>query len=261
MDIVTFPGFNISIEIPKVAFSILNVDIHWYAVCIVFGIVVALVLCKISKEKFYIDFVQVLEIMLITLVFGVIGARIYYVLFNLDIYLENPIEIFNIRNGGLAIYGGFIAGIIVIIELCKKYGINKLDFFDYIVPFVSLAQSIGRWGNFFNIEAYGYETDSLFRMGIFTSQGYMEVHPVFLYECIICFAMFFILRAMQKKRKFVGEICFTYLAMYSLARFFLEGLRQDSLMFMSFRVSKVLSLIIFVYCCYFLIKERIKKMH
>lgn len=258
MDIVTFPAFNISIEIPKIAFSILGVDIHWYAVCIVLGIIVAFVLCKISKEKYYIDFQQVLEIMAIALIFGIIGARLYYIIFNITDYLENPIEILNFRNGGLAIYGGLIAGVIVIIKMCKKYGINKLDFFDYIVPFVSIAQCIGRWGNFFNIEAYGYQTDSLFRMGIFTEQGYMEVHPVFLYECIICLIMFFILRALQKKRKFAGEICFSYLAMYSFARFFLEGLRQDSLMFLDFRISKVVSLIIFVYSCYFLLKGKLK---
>ena len=144
MDIVTFPAFNISIEIPKIAFSILGVDIHWYAVCIVLGIIVAFVLCKISKEKYYIDFQQVLEIMAIALIFGIIGARLYYIIFNITDYLENPIEILNFRNGGLAIYGGLIAGVIVIIKMCKKYGINKLDFFDYIVPFVSIAQCIGR---------------------------------------------------------------------------------------------------------------------
>ena len=258
IDVVKFPGLGITLDVPKIAFSIFGVNVRWYAVCIVLGIVVALVLSKISKEKFYIDFDQLLEIMIITLLFGVIGARIYYVIFNFSYYLENPLEIINIKNGGLAIYGGIIAGAIVIIKMCEKYGINKLDFFDYIVPFVSIAQAIGRWGNFFNIEAFGTETTSIFRMGINTAQGYIEVHPTFLYECVACVCIYFILRKMQKNRKFAGEICFSYLALYSLVRFFIEGLRQDSLMFIDIKVSQLVSAIIFIYSCYYLLKGLIK---
>ncbi len=258
MKIVTFPELGINLQVPQIAFSIFNMNVYWYAVCIVFGVIVALILAKLSEEKFYIDYNQMLEIMLITLVFGVIGARIYYIIFNFEYYSQNIVEILNIKNGGLAIYGGIIAGMITIVKMCKKYDIKVLDFLDYIVPFVSIAQSIGRWGNFFNVEAYGSQTQSFLRMGIITEIGYTEVHPVFLYESIICLLIFFVLRWLQKNRKFSGEICFTYLLLYSFARFFLEGLRQDSLMFLGFRVSQIVSLIIFIYSIISLCKNKIK---
>jgi phosphatidylglycerol:prolipoprotein diacylglycerol transferase len=259
MNKVYFPGFDLELLIPQTAFNIFGIEVRWYAICIVFGIVLALILCKKSSENFYITFDIVLENTLLALIIGVIGARLYYIIFNLSYYLKNPIEMFNIRNGGLAIYGGLIAGGFTIYKMCKSEHINVLDYFDYIVPFVAIAQAFGRWGNFFNLEAYGAQTTSIFRMGIETAAGYMEVHPVFLYEFIACLVIFIILRFVQKHRKFSGEIFYLYLALYSGIRFFLEELRQDSLLFLGFKISKILSAIIFVVSCMYLLKGFIKK--
>jgi phosphatidylglycerol:prolipoprotein diacylglycerol transferase len=259
MNRVYFPGLGLNLLISQTAFHIFGIEVRWYAICIVLGIIVALILCKRSNEKFYITFDNVLENTLLALIAGVIGARIYYIIFNLSYYLKSPLEILDLRKGGLAIYGGLIAGGITIYKLCKAERINILDYFDYIVPFVAIAQAIGRWGNFFNIEAYGSQTTSVFRMGIETTSGYMEVHPVFLYESFACLAIFIILRFFQKHRKFSGEIFYLYMALYSGIRFFLENLRQDSLLFLDFKISRVLSAIIFVVSCIYLIKGFIKR--
>lgn len=128
----------------------------------------------------------------------------------------------------------------------KKNNISIYEFLDYIIPSVAIAQSIGRWGNFFNVEAYGTVTNNLLRMGIQTPDGYLEVHPVFLYESFFTFILFIILRKIQKKRKFKGQVVLTYFIMYSFVRFFLEKLRTDSLMFFSVRISSMISIIVFV---------------
>jgi phosphatidylglycerol:prolipoprotein diacylglycerol transferase len=203
-------------------------------------------LSRIAKEKFGIDYDFVLEIVVGSIIFGVLGARFYYVVFNLNRYLENPIKIFSIRDGGLAIYGGIIAIIIYSLVLCKIKKQSFLDLADYLIPYLALGQSIGRWGNFFNQEAYGNKTSSLFRMGLHTEVGYIEVHPVFLYESIATFLIFIILRILQKKRKFKGQILYLYFILYGLVRMFLEGLRVDSLWLGSFRISQILSGVFFV---------------
>lgn len=202
MNVITFPGLNLKFEISKIAFSIFGISVYKYAVCIVLGIIVALVLCRIAKEKFGIKYDDILVCTVLGIVFGVIGARLYYVIFNLEYYSKNIIKIFNIRNGGLAIYGGLILGALAIFIYCKCEKIKVLNLFDYVVPYIAIAQSIGRFGNFFNIEAYGKETTSLLRMGIITSTGYMEVHPTFLYESIATFMIFLFLKIFQKHRKF-----------------------------------------------------------
>lgn len=255
MSIVKFPEINLEVSFSQIAFCLFGVPIYKYAICIVLGIIVALILCKISKYKFGIEIDEVLENFVIGLIFGVIGARLYFVLFNLNYYSQNLLEIFNLRDGGLAIYGGLIFGALGIILNCKLKKIDLLNFFDYIIPFVAIAQSIGRWGNFFNIEAYGYETQSFFRMGINTLNGYIEVHPVFLYESIATFLIFIILKILQKNRKFKGEILISYCIMYSGIRSILEGLRTDSLMFFNFRISQILSIFIFFVSIVFLYKK------
>lgn len=246
MNVVKFPGLNLILNVPQFAFEIGGVKIYNYAVCIVLGIIVALVLCKINKNKFDIEFDDVLENIIYALVVGVIGARLYYVVFNLGYYLNNPSQILNFRDGGLAIYGGLILGSITLFITLKVKKINVLDFFDRIVPFVAIAQAIGRWGNFFNVEAYGYETSNLLRMGITKTGIYSEVHPVFLYESFLNFVLFILLIKMQKNRKYKGQILLGYLAGYSLLRGILESFRIDSLMIGTFRVSQLLSILIFI---------------
>ena len=246
MNIVSFPGFDLEFNINPIAFTIGNLDIYYYSICIVLGIILAIFLCYKSKEKFNINFSFIFDTIIYCLIFGIIGARIFYILFNLKKYLLNPIRIFQIRNGGLAIYGGLIAGFLVILYRCKKSKINVYDFLDLLVPYLALAQSIGRWGNFFNIEAYGVQTKNIFRMGIYKQNALIYVHPVFLYESIFNLILFFILKKLQKKRKFEGQIVLIYIIMYSFVRYFLEKLRTDSLMFFSVRISGLISIILFV---------------
>lgn len=255
MSLVKFPAFNLEFKFSPIAFYIFGISIYKYAVCIVIGIIVALILAKFSKEKFQNKFEDILELSLYTIIAGIIGARLYFVIFNLKYYLSSPSQILNFRDGGLAIYGGLITGAIVIFIFCKIKNIKFLNCLDYIVPFIAIAQSIGRWGNFFNIEAYGEETKSIFRMGIETVNGYIEVHPVFLYESITTLLIFIFLRYKQKRRKFEGEIFLEYLILYSFARFFLEGVRTDSLMLFNFRISQILSIFIFVISLIFFIKN------
>ena len=247
MDLVRFPGLNIELNISKIAFELFGIEIYFYAICIVLGISIALILARLSKEKFGIKYEKIIETMIGAIAWGYIGARLYYVIFNLNDYIQNPLKILNIRDGGLAIYGGMIfAGLFIFIK-CKKDKINFLDFCDYIIPFVSIAQCIGRWGNFFNKEAYGYETMSGLRMGIYDYSGkYLEVHPTFLYESISTFLIFIFLRILQKNRKFSGQILYSYMICYSFIRIFIESLRADSLMFGIFKISQILSVIFFV---------------
>ena len=259
MNLVKFPGLNMEFDVPRIAFELFNINIYYYAVCIVLGIVVALLLCKFSKEKFNIEFDKVLEIMFWTIIIGFIGARFYYVIFNLSNYLQEPSKILNFRDGGLAIYGGIIfAGIYIFIK-CKKDKIIFLDFCDCIIPFVAIAQSIGRWGNFFNKEAYGYETTNIFRMGIYNAYGkYLEVHPTFLYEAFSTLIIFIFLRILQKNRKFSGQILYVYILLYSFIRIFIESIREDSLMFLEFRISQILSVMFFVISLVLLFKNNKK---
>lgn len=255
MNFVKFPGLNLEFKFSQIAFYILGIPIYKYAVCIVLGIITAIVLARISKEKFGIKYEDMLEIMLYAITFGIIGARIYFVIFKLEHYLSNPLKIFNIRDGGLAIYGGLISGLVAILIACKIKKIKVLDLLDYIVPFVAIAQSIGRWGNFFNIEAYGKQTNSIFRMGIETIEDYIEVQPIFLYESIATFLIFIFLRCMQKRRKFSGEIVLEYVMLYSFIRIFLENFRIDSLMLFNFRISQILSIFIFIISLILFIKN------
>ena len=246
MNVVRFPGIGLEFEFSKVAFSIFGVSIYKYAMCIVLGIVVALILARLSKNKYDIDYSFVLENAIIGIIVGTLGARLYYVLFNLDYYLNNLGEIFDFRSGGLAIYGGLILGALAIFVNCKIRKKDVLDLFDYLAPFVALAQSIGRFGNFFNVEAYGYETTTFLRMGKSTMTGYMEVHPTFLYEALATFLIFIILLVIQRKRDFKGQIFFGYCALYAFSRAIIEGLRADSLMFFGLRISQVLSVILLI---------------
>ena len=167
-------------------------------------------------------------------------------MFSLDYYIKNPSEIFNIKNGGLAIYGGLIGGIIVILVFSKIKKLRVLDITDYIVPIIAFCQSIGRWGNYINIEAYGYETNLPIKMEVIENGIIKYVHPTFLYESICTMMIFIILSILSKKRKFSGEITYLYIICYSFIRFFIEGLRTDSLIFFGLRISQILSLVLFV---------------
>lgn len=243
---VIFPGLNLDLFISNIAFKIGNLNIYWYGILITVAMAISIALLKKDDGKYYIKFEEVLYLIVILIPISLIGARLYFVLFKLNYYIENPNKIFSFRDGGLAIYGGIIAGIITTIIYCKVNKIKVLDMLDYIAPYLALSQSIGRWGNFFNVEAHGSLCSNILRMGIFENGIYQEVHPTFLYESIATLAIFIILVIIKNKRKYSGQITYLYLALYAFIRMLIEGLRTDSLMLGNIRVSQLLSLIVLI---------------
>ena len=246
MDIVRFPSFNLELNISKIAFIIFGIKIYKYAICIIIGIVLGLIIAKINSKKSSIKFDEVLEKSIFTIIIGIIGARLYFILFNYNYYKDNLISIINLRDGGLAIYGGLLFGALYIFFRYYKEKEKMLEIFDILVPSVAIAQCVGRWGNFFNIEAYVYETSAFFRMGIFEGQNYIEVHPCFLYESFFTFVIFLILEILISRKKYNGQIFLTYCLLYSGLRAIIEYYRADSLMIGTFKVSMILSIVIFL---------------
>lgn len=255
---IIFPSFNLKLNVNNVALNLFGIEIYWYAILIVLAFVVGILLCKRDDGKYNIKFDNILELMIILIPISIISARIFYVIFMLDYYVQNPENILNIRDGGLAIYGGIIGAVITIFIYCKKKKINTLDMLDYIVPYLVLGQAIGRWGNFLNGEAHGTITTNVFRMGIIENGKYIEVHPTFLYESICDFIIFIILFELKNRRKYKGQITYIYLTLYGFIRALIEGLRTDSLMIGLFRVSQILSIILCVTFCAILIYKEIK---
>ena len=255
---VTFPSLGIELKLLPIAISILGIDIYWYAIFIVGAIILSLIILKLTTKNTQIKYENIIELAVYMLPIAFVSARIYYVLFNLNYYSHNPLQILNLKSGGLAIYGGIIGGAITAYIYCKKNKINFLAMLDQLVPVLALSQAIGRWGNFFNIEAYGSITNSFFRMGVIENGTYIEVHPTFLYESIANLIIFAILLTINKKRQKTGETTLLYLILYSFVRFFIEGIRIDSLMFYNIRISQLLSLLIFVVSCSILLYKLIK---
>ncbi|MBE6018869.1 MAG: prolipoprotein diacylglyceryl transferase [Clostridiales bacterium] len=220
-----------------IAFTIFGIAIRWYGILIAAGMLIAVLLsCKRAPRHGLTD-EDVLDTALLMLPIGVIGARLYYVLFNLD-YYKSFSSVIDIRSGGLAIHGGLIFGALTVLLVCKHKKIDTLNILDLFIPTVALAQAIGRWGNYFNGEAHGGPTD--LPWGILVD-GEM-VHPTFLYESIWCLILFFALSYFDKnKRTAYGQTFALYLLFYSLERFFVEGLRTDSLMIGPFRQAQVIS--------------------
>ncbi|HEX9062455.1 MAG TPA: prolipoprotein diacylglyceryl transferase, partial [Clostridia bacterium] len=203
-----------------------------------------------DAKAFGINKNDIIDLLLIVAPFAIIGARLYYVAFEWSNYKNNFLEIFNIRHGGLAIYGGILTAVIVAYAFTKKRKINVLKFFDFLIPYVALAQSIGRWGNFVNQEAHGTETSLPWRMEIF-DQSKMQriaVHPTFLYESLWNLGLFLFLLWFRKRKKHNGEVFTLYLALYGFARFFIEGMRTDSLYIGTLRVSQMLAGLFFIFC-------------
>jgi len=256
---VIFPGINLNLKLKSVAINIFEIHIYWYAIFIVVAIGIGLLLCKKDEGKYNIKFEDILTMILIGIPIAIICARLYYVIFRLDYYTNNPLEIINIRDGGLAIYGGIIGGATTVLVYSRLKKFNFLDLLDYIVPYLALGQAIGRWGNFFNQEAYGTETNSIFRMGIIENGNYIEVHPTFLYESVCNLIIFIILYLIRNKREYKGQLTYIYLTLYGFARCFIEGLRADSLMIGCFRISQLLSIILFMVFGTILIYKTLKK--
>ncbi|WP_353094083.1 prolipoprotein diacylglyceryl transferase [Tissierella praeacuta] len=240
-----------------VAFQIFGLEIRWYGILIAMGVLIGTLLAIRASKRLGFDEEILMDFLIWEIPLCLVGARIYYVIFSWDFYRDNPIETLNIRNGGLAIHGGIITAIIVAIIFTK---IRKIDFWtiaDICAPSLILAQSIGRWGNFINQEAYGGPTN--LPWGIMVNG--VKVHPTFLYESIWNFLVFlFLLWYGKNKQKVRGEIFLLYLSLYSFIRFFIEGLRTDSLMLGSIRMAQLISVIGFVIPIYiFYIKRKKNK--
>lgn len=239
-----------------VAFTIFGTDIMWYGVLIAAAMVLAVLIIYRRAPYHNILSDKILDFVLICIPVGVIGARLYYVIFNWDYYAGDLGRIVNLRAGGLAIHGGLIFGFLAAVILCRFWDIRPLNLLDLTVPAVALAQSIGRWGNYFNQEAHGGPTDLPWAIMV---DG-QAVHPTFLYESIWCFLLFILLIFVDNNRKFEGQVLLLYGMLYSIERFFVEALRTDSLMLGPFKQAQALSLVVFVVCvvAYILLRRRNK---
>lgn len=256
---ISFPGFGIGpFEINNTAFTLFGLEVKWYGIIICLGIISGFLYFMFRAKQNGIVEDTVLDITLVTVPVAVMGARIYFVVF----YGVPLRELFAIRNGGLAIYGGVIFGVLAVLIMTK---IKKLKFFafaDMIIPGVMLGQIIGRWGNFANGEAYGSETESLFRMGLCNYSTRFEtifVHPTFLYESLWNLVGFVLINVFYKKKKFNGEIFLWYAGWYGLGRTFIELLRTDSLYLGGIKVSSLVGLICFAVALPLVIMLRVKR--
>lgn len=234
-----------------VAFRLFGIEIMWYGIIISMAMLlsVSLLIYRGKSKGFTSD--EILNVVLISIPVGVVGARLYYVIFDWSYYSGRSfLEIINPKGGGLAIYGGLIFGLLAAVIVCLKIKVSVVDLLDLAMPSIAIAQSIGRWGNFINQEAYGRETDLPWAITVNGSQ----VHPTFLYESLGTFLIFVTLMLVSSKQKFQGQIILLYGILYSVLRFVVEGFRIDSLMLFDLRVSQLVSVIIFLVCSVIYIK-------
>ena len=236
----------------RVLFDLGIFQIKWYSFLIFIGVITAsFLIIKEAKSK-KIDTDTIIDILFYGIIIGILGARIYYVLFNLNYYLSNPVEIIQIWNGGLAIHGGIIAGLIFLIIYSKKKKLNLLLLLDIAVVGLIIAQTIGRWGNFFNGEAYGRVVSLNFLKslhlpkfiidGMYIGGEYRE--PTFIYESIfsmICFVVLLIVRRLKNIK--TGQICGIYFIWYGIERFIIESFRSDSLMLGPLKIAQIVSIL------------------
>lgn len=252
----------------RVAFNIFGFNVYYYSLCILLGVIVAYILITREGKKQGLTKEFTSDLIFYTLIIGILGARVYYCVFNLDYYLANPSEILKIYNGGLAIHGGVIAGFIFVYFYTKKKNVSFIKILDIVAPAVIIAQSFGRWGNFFNQEAHG---------GITTYQNLKNMHipefiingmhiegkyyyPTFFFESIWCLIGFIILMIARKNKNLrKGFQIGFYFIWYGIGRFFIEALRTDSLMFFGLKIAQIVSLIGIIIGIIIIVTNRNKK--
>ena len=252
----------------RVAFNIFGFNVYYYSLCILLGVIVAYILITREGKKQGLPKEFISDLIFYTLIIGILGARVYYCVFNLDYYLANPSEILKIYNGGLAIHGGVIAGLVFVYFYTKKKNISFIKILDIIAPAVIIAQSFGRWGNFFNQEAHGEITtyQNLKNMHIpeFIING-MHIegkyyYPTFFFESIWCLIGFIILMiARRNKNLRKGFQIGFYFIWYGIGRFFIEAFRTDSLMFFGLKIAQIVSLIGIIIGIIIIVTNRNKK--
>lgn len=261
---ISFPGLGIdTFEVDSAAFTIGDsFSVYWYGIIITCGIILAFMYTYFRAKNERINTDCLVDVALWAVIFGIVGARLYYVLTSLDKFVPEPFNlwefiknVFNLRSGGLAIYGGIICGALGIIIAAKIKRVNALRLIDAVSPGVMLAQTVGRLGNFVNGEAHGGIVSSdhplyFLRMGLYPNEDSLTdmvyYHPTFLYESVWNLAGFVLINIFYKKKKFNGQILCAYLSWYGFGRMFIEGLRTDSLYVGSFRISQVVGLLCFV---------------
>jgi len=231
----------------SVAFYVFGISIRWYGIFIGSGMLLGIIIAKYSCKYRDIDFDSLLDVVLISLPVGIIGARLYYVVFQFSDYKNNLINMFNIRQGGLAIHGGILFALISAFIITRRKKMNFLKTIDVAAPSIIIGQALGRWGNFFNGEAHGGPVSyafikhfpSFIQKGMHIEGVYYQ--PTFLYESLWNLVLFIILMLLLRKSKRNGIVFFTYLGLYSIGRFLIEGLRTDSLMLGPIRVAQLVS--------------------
>ena len=251
--------------INPVAIQIGSISIHWYGILIDIAFILGAVLSYRQAKISRLSTDHLFNIIILIIPAALIGARLYYVIFNWQSYAHNPLEAFAIWHGGMAIHGGLIAGVIVGYFYIRKYNLNFWKYSDAVAPSIILGQAIGRWGNFINQEAYGYPVSSEFishfpafiQKQMFIENQYR--HPAFLYESLWDLAVFAFMMYIFKRKQFDGQVMLLYLALYSVGRFFIESLRMDSEMLGPFRLAQVISIILIGLAVYLYIKFSQKK--
>lgn len=246
-----------------VAFRLFGLDIYWYAIIIVSGIILAAILFLYSGKKYGWKKNTLEDVLIVALPSALVGARLYYVIFQWADYSHNLLEIFNTRNGGLAIYGGIIGGVLGAYIYCR---IKKLDFFqllDIAAPSIPLGQAIGRWGNFVNQEAFGNVVTNTkwqwFPASVFIEADGQYHYATFFYESFWCLIIVAVILALRKRFRHKGDAILTYFMLYGFERMIVEGFRTDSLYIGSLRVSQLLSGVLFIACALFFIIRAIRE--
>jgi phosphatidylglycerol:prolipoprotein diacylglycerol transferase len=262
---ISFPMFGDQFVLdPPTHFLVFGRPIYWYAVIIALGFILAVFYILKRRGEFGLTQDNILDMFILCVPSGIVGARLYYIIFNPADYFGPGkwLNIIKIREGGLAIYGGIIAAAIAIFIYCKVKRIPVLVFFDVGALGLLIGQAIGRWGNFMNREAFGSETDLPWKMGLTSAGGTIYVHPTFLYESLWNAVGFVFIHIFSKKyRKSDGQVFFLYLAWYGLGRFMIEGLRTDSLYLFStdIRVSQLIAALSFAVAVFLLLRQTLRK--
>lgn len=228
----------------RVAFTVFGLDIMWYGVLMASAMILCVVLALREGKRVNISEDDILNLAIIAIPSGLLGARLYYVIFNWSWYSNHLSEILNFRGGGMAIHGALIGGILAGFIYTKAKKINFFKMADTVMIGIPLGQAIGRWGNYINGEAHGGPTN--LPWGIMVDG--IKVHPTFLYESIWDLAIFIFLWYFRKHKKYEGQLAIYYLILYSIGRFFIEGLRTDSLMIGPLRMAQVISLVTIIVC-------------